>query len=78
MQRIQCNNQVVLAAHRADSVNLSPFLRVRPVAVGVSGLFIETHEDPDNAPSDYPNMVPLDQLEPLLCQLSAIAQAAHG
>ena len=55
-----------------------PVLARAAVAVDVSGLFIETHEDPDNAPSDGPNMVPLDQLEPLLCQLSAIAQAAHG
>ena len=55
-----------------------PVLARAAVAVGVSGLFIETHEDPDNAPSDGPNMVPLDQLEPLLCQLSAIAQAAHS
>lgn len=35
-------------------------------AVGVAALFIETHEDPDNAPSDGPNMVPLDQLGALL------------
>ena len=55
-----------------------PVLARAAVAVGVSGLFIETHEDPDNAPSDGPNMLPLDQLEPILCQLSAIAQAAHG
>lgn len=55
-----------------------PVLARAAVAVGVSGLFIETHEDPDNAPSDGPNMVPLHQLETLLGQLSAIAQAAHG
>jgi|SRR5690606_28315526 2-dehydro-3-deoxyphosphooctonate aldolase (KDO 8-P synthase) len=36
------------------------------VAVGVAGLFVETHEDPDNAPSDGPNMIPIDQLEGLL------------
>lgn len=36
------------------------------VAVGVAGLFVETHEDPDNAPSDGPNMLPIDQLEGLL------------
>jgi 2-dehydro-3-deoxyphosphooctonate aldolase (KDO 8-P synthase) len=41
------------------------------VAVGVAGLFIETHEDPDNAPSDGPNMVPLSQMESLLAQLQA-------
>ena len=39
------------------------------VAVGVAGLFIETHEDPDNAPSDGPNMVPLNELEALLKRL---------
>jgi 2-dehydro-3-deoxyphosphooctonate aldolase (KDO 8-P synthase) len=42
------------------------------VAVGVAGLFIETHQDPDNAPSDGPNMVPLDKLENLLKQLTDI------
>jgi 2-dehydro-3-deoxyphosphooctonate aldolase (KDO 8-P synthase) len=42
------------------------------VAVGVAGLFIETHEDPDNAPSDGPNMVPLNEMERLLAQLQAI------
>jgi len=36
------------------------------VAVGVDGLFIETHNDPDHAPSDGPNMIPLDQLGLLL------------
>ena len=42
------------------------------VAVGVAGLFIETHQDPDSAPSDGPNMVPLDQFEGLLRELLAI------
>ncbi len=42
------------------------------VAVGVAGVFIETHQDPDNAPSDGPNMVPLGELEPLLAELMAI------
>ena len=39
------------------------------VAVGVAGLFIETHQDPDNAPSDGPNMIPLKDLAPLLTRL---------
>ena len=39
------------------------------VAVGVAGLFIETHQDPDNAPSDGPNMIPLNELGPLLKRL---------
>ena len=36
------------------------------VAVGVAGVFIETHQDPDKAPSDGPNMIPLRELEDLL------------
>jgi 2-dehydro-3-deoxyphosphooctonate aldolase (KDO 8-P synthase) len=39
------------------------------VAVGVAGVFIETHQDPDQALSDGPNMIPLKQLDPLLRQL---------
>jgi 2-dehydro-3-deoxyphosphooctonate aldolase (KDO 8-P synthase) len=42
------------------------------VAVGVAGLFIETHPDPDNAPSDGPNMVPLRDFEALVARLQAI------
>ena len=39
------------------------------VAVGVAGVFMETHEDPDNAPSDGPNMVPLKEFEALVREL---------
>ncbi|MEO9774810.1 3-deoxy-8-phosphooctulonate synthase [Roseibium sp.] len=49
-----------------------PVLARAAVAVGVAGLFIETHPDPDNAPSDGPNMVPLKDLEALLAQLQAL------
>ena len=42
------------------------------VAVGVAGIFMETHQDPDNAPSDGPNMIPLSNLEKLLKQLIEI------
>ena len=42
------------------------------VAVGVAAIFMETHPDPDNAPSDGPNMVPLSEMENLLTQLVAI------
>ena len=42
------------------------------VAVGVAAIFIETHEDPDNAPSDGPNMLPLNKLEKLLKKLKDI------
>jgi 2-dehydro-3-deoxyphosphooctonate aldolase (KDO 8-P synthase) len=46
-----------------------PVLARAAVAVGVAGVFIETHQDPDRAPSDGPNMVPLKQMEPLLRRL---------
>ncbi|MFP3802147.1 3-deoxy-8-phosphooctulonate synthase, partial [Paraburkholderia sp. SIMBA_027] len=49
------------------------------VAVGVAGVFVETHEDPDNAPSDGPNMVYLKDMPRLLAKLlafDAIAKAA--
>ena len=49
-----------------------PVLARAAVAVGVAGLFIETHPDPDKAPSDGPNMVPLRDLEALLAQLKAL------
>ena len=49
-----------------------PVLARAAVAVGVAGLFIETHQDPDSAPSDGPNMVPLRDLEALLSELMAI------
>ena len=42
------------------------------IAVGVAGVFIESHQDPDNAPSDGPNMVRLDKLEALLEKLMAL------
>ncbi len=49
-----------------------PVLSRAATAVGIAGLFIETHQDPDNAPSDGPNMVPLKELEPLLRELMEI------
>ena len=42
------------------------------VAVGVAAIFLETHQDPDNAPSDGPNMIPLNKLEILLKQIVEI------
>jgi 2-dehydro-3-deoxyphosphooctonate aldolase (KDO 8-P synthase) len=43
-----------------------PVLARAAVAVGVAGVFIETHQNPDRAPSDGPNMMPLQEMEPLL------------
>ena len=46
-----------------------PVLARAAVSVGVAGVFIETHQDPDRAPSDGPNMMPLKEMEPLLRKL---------
>jgi 2-dehydro-3-deoxyphosphooctonate aldolase (KDO 8-P synthase) len=56
-----------------------PVLARAAVAVGVAGIFIETHQDPDKAPSDGPNMIPLKDMEPLLrrlMQFDALAKSA--
>ena len=49
-----------------------PHLARAAIAVGVGAIFIETHDDPDNAPSDGPNMVPLNEIKNLLKKLSEI------
>ncbi|UVO40136.1 3-deoxy-8-phosphooctulonate synthase [Bradyrhizobium arachidis] len=48
-----------------------PVLARAAVAVGVAGVFVETHPDPDRAPSDGPNMVPLREFEGLIAKLMA-------
>ncbi|MBK8975224.1 MAG: 3-deoxy-8-phosphooctulonate synthase [Planctomycetes bacterium] len=52
-----------------------PFLARAAVACGVDGLFMEVHEDPDRAPSDGPNMIPLAELAALLDELRRIEDA---
>jgi 2-dehydro-3-deoxyphosphooctonate aldolase (KDO 8-P synthase) len=47
------------------------------IAVGIDALFLETHPDPDHAPSDGPNMIPLDKLTPLLQRLLKIRAATE-
>jgi len=49
-----------------------PYLARAAIAVGVAAVFMETHEDPDNAPSDGPNMVPLSEIKDLLKKLTEI------
>lgn len=48
------------------------------VAIGVAGVFIETHQDPDNAPSDGPNMIPIEQMPALLKELAAFDSLAKS
>ncbi|HJP23415.1 MAG TPA: 3-deoxy-8-phosphooctulonate synthase [Alphaproteobacteria bacterium] len=55
-----------------------PVLARAAVAVGVAGVFIETHQDPDKAPSDGPNMMPLDELSGLVEQLMAFDRLAKA
>ena len=55
-----------------------PVLARAAVAVGVAGVFIETHPDPDRAPSDGPNMVPLREFEALIARLMAFDALAKN
>ena len=55
-----------------------PVLARAAVAVGVAAVFMETHEDPDNAPSDGPNMVPLSEFEALVADLLAYDALTKG
>ena len=55
-----------------------PVLARAAVSVGVAGVFIETHQDPDRAPSDGPNMMPLKEMEPLLRRLVEFDRLAKG
>jgi 2-dehydro-3-deoxyphosphooctonate aldolase (KDO 8-P synthase) len=56
----------------------APVLARAALAVGVAALFIETHPDPDHAPSDGPNMVPLREMPRLLAQFTALDQLAKS
>jgi len=55
-----------------------PVLARAAVAVGVAGVFIETHQDPDNAPSDGPTMLPIGEMPALLEELIAIDRIAKS
>jgi 2-dehydro-3-deoxyphosphooctonate aldolase (KDO 8-P synthase) len=55
-----------------------PVLARAAVAIGVAAVFIETHQDPDNAPSDGPNMLPLEAMERLLERLIGFDRLAKG
>ncbi len=63
-----------LGAASGGQREMVPALARAAVATGVAGIFLETHPDPDRAPSDGPNMWPLHRMRPLLTQLLAIDQ----
>lgn len=54
-----------------------PPLALAAVAAGANGVFLETHPDPDNAPSDGPNMLPLSELEALLDKIVSVWEASR-
>jgi 2-dehydro-3-deoxyphosphooctonate aldolase (KDO 8-P synthase) len=56
----------------------APLLARAALAVGVAAVFIETHPDPDNAPSDGPNMIPLRDMEALITRLAAFDRLAKN
>jgi 2-dehydro-3-deoxyphosphooctonate aldolase (KDO 8-P synthase) len=56
----------------------APVMARAAVAVGVAAVFIETHPDPDNAPSDGPNMIALDDMPGLIDTLMALDGVAKA
>ena len=56
----------------------APVMARAAVAQGIASVFLETHEDPDNAPSDGPNMIPLDQMPALIATLMAFDRVAKN
>lgn len=56
----------------------APILARAACSIGVSAVFIETHQDPDNAPSDGPNMIQIDEMESLINTLRAFDDLAKG
>jgi 2-dehydro-3-deoxyphosphooctonate aldolase (KDO 8-P synthase) len=56
----------------------APVLARAALAVGVAAVFIETHENPDRAPSDGPNMIPIDEMEALINRLAAFDRLAKA
>ncbi len=56
----------------------APLMARAAVSAGIAGVFIETHQAPDSAPSDGPNMIPLDQMPALIANLAAFDQLAKA
>ena len=56
----------------------APILANAAITAGIAGIFIETHEHPDSAPSDGPNMIPLNQMEVMLKNLKALDELAKS
>ena len=68
----------IVAAAASAAAAFAPVLARAAVAVGCAALFIETHADPDAAPSDGPNMIPLREMPALFARLSAFDRLAKS
>ena len=67
-----------LGASSGGQREFAPVLARAAVSLGIAAVFLETHEDPDNAPSDGPNMIPLDQMGGLVETLMAFDRLAKA
>ncbi|MEM9010871.1 MAG: 3-deoxy-8-phosphooctulonate synthase [Pseudomonadota bacterium] len=67
-----------LGASSGGDRRFAPVLARAAAAVGIAGLFVEAHDDPDTAPSDGPNMLPLDWMAPLLAEVRALDETAKA
>jgi 2-dehydro-3-deoxyphosphooctonate aldolase (KDO 8-P synthase) len=65
-------------SHSGGDRDMVPVLAAAATAVGIAAVFIETHEDPERAPSDGATMLPLGEIEPLLRKLIALDRVAKG
>ena len=78
MQLIQYNNLVVWVQHQVVIESLFTVLARCAMTIGIAGIFMEVHQGPDNAPSDGPNMLKLEDLQDLLKQLYDIDESTKG
>ena len=77
MRRIRCSSLAGWARSSGGRPRvLRPCLRVRHWRLGVAAVFMETHPDPDQAPSDGPNMIPLREMPALIARLKAFDRLA--
>ena len=70
MLHIRSNNLVVLGEKSGGQREFVEYLARAAIAVGVAAVFMETHPDPDNAPSDGPSMVPLSKMSKIIKTIS--------
>ena len=80
-RRIRCSSRAARAPSSGGQREFAPVLARAAVAVGVAAVFMETHPDPDSAPSDGPNMIPMKQLPAVLddaARTRPLRQGASG